>query len=170
MILSTMRNNILLQTKIKVQECREDLKYFQEKLENLKNICVGTKIGKIFDDLKEPKKQEYDYYIRGNYCLYPLSSMQKFSRWWYGEHHEKTFSYLDNDFTLFVRFLDNLKINYKREGKFLYSKIIKDIIEFISELVKGLYNLKQTYIDNNKLVSKIDSIIMILLDFKNEEQ
>ncbi len=171
MILSTMNknNNILLLTKLNVECCREDLNYFNEKLKNLINIEKGTKIGKVFDDSKETKT-DYEYYIRGEYCLYPLCSTQKFSRWWYGEYHEKTFKYLDNDFTLFARFLDNFKVLYKKEGRLLYSLLIKDIIELISQLVNGLYNLKQTYISNNKLKSKIDSIIMILLDFKNEEQ
>ena len=102
------------------------------------------------------------------YCIYKNGSLQKWSRWWYDENHEKTFEYIDNDFSLFARFLDQIKTNSGIDGKLLYKKITLEIINFSNEIIKGLYNLKQTYESNKKLKSKIESIIMILLDFKNE--
>ena len=109
-----------------------------------------------------------DYEIKGDYCVYNTGLMKKFSRWWHNENYEKTFKYLDDDFTVFARYLDNLKQISLINGKLLYGKIIIDTNKFIDELVKGLYNLKETYSVNHKLKAKIESIILILLDFKNE--
>ena len=36
----------------------------------------------------------------------------------------------------------------------LYNDIISETIEFINDLVKGLYNLKETYGSNSKLKAK----------------
>ena len=48
------------------------------------------------------------------------------------------------------------------------------MIELVSKIIPGLYNLKKTYSDcdkdsdGNKLCLKIDSIIFTLIDFKTE--
>ena len=48
------------------------------------------------------------------------------------------------------------------QGRILHS--------FINKITPGLYNLKKTYSDNKKIKALIDSVIMALLDFKNETQ
>ena len=135
--------------------------------EILKNIQLGDKIGKIFENNEEENK-DILYFIKGEYCIYNNSHFQKLSRWWYNENYEKTFNYIDNDFSLFAKYLDNLKNIILIDGKILYKKLTLEIVEFSNEIIKGLYNLKQTYENNTKIKAKIDSIIMILLDFKNE--
>lgn len=168
MILSTMNpNNIIFRSGINVQGCRKNFEYLKSKFEILKNIQVGDKIGKIFENNEEENK-DILYFIKGEYCIYNNSHFQKWSRWWYNENYEKTFNYIDNDFSLFAKYLDNLKNIILIDGKILYKNLTLEIVEFSNEIIKGLYNLKQTYENNTKIKAKIDSIIMILLDFKNE--
>lgn len=181
---SIMKNQVLLGQKVSLQRCRENLNNFKEKLKLLTIIKEGDKLGKI---IKVTEKKDISenlfnynlasgtynlnmssYEITGEYCIYQCGLMQKFSRWWHDENYEKTFKYLDDDFTIFARYLDNLKQISLMNGKLLYGQIVKDTNEFINELVKGLYNLKETYSMNSKLKAKIESIILILLDFKNE--
>ena len=140
-----------------------------------KEIKEGDKIGKVSceqvdnEENKENKeKSKIEYLIEGEYCLYKSGTFQKWSRWWYNENHEKTFEYLDKDFSLFARYLDRLKSISLIDGKLLYKNITLEIIEFVNEIIKGLYHLKETYNNEKKLKSKIESIIMVLLDFKNE--
>lgn len=169
MILSTMNpNNIIFRTGINVQVCRKNFEYFQSKLETLKNVQDGDKIGKIFESNEEAEEKNNLYFIKGTYCIYSSGALQKWSRWWYNENYEKTFEYIDKDFSLFAKFLDQLKNNSANDGKILYKKLTLEIIKFSNEIIKGLYKLKQTYENNAKLKAKIDSIILILLDFKNE--
>ena len=168
MILSTMKeNNIIFSSRINVQTCRKHFEYFKNKFDILKNIQENDKIGKVMDT-NEKEEKNAQYFINGNYCIYSSGSLQKWSRWWYNENHEKTFEYIDKDFSLFAKFLDSVKNNRVIEGKILYSKLTLEIIEFNNDVIKGLYRLKQTYENNPKLKAKIDSIIMILFDFKNE--
>lgn len=168
MILSTMSNNkLLFSSKYNLQECKKDFQYFKDKFDILKNIEIGDKIGKVFENVDEEEKKN-KYFIKGNYCIYKNGKLQKWSRWWYDENHEKTFKYIDNDFSLFARFLDEIKNISIINGKILYKNIFLEIIEFSNDIIKGLYTLKTTYESNSKLKSKIESIIMILLDFKNE--
>ena len=170
MILSTMTTptNLIFATGIKVQACRKNFEYFKSKLETLKNVQDGDKIGKIFESNEEAEVKDNEYFIKGTYCIYCSGTLQKWSRWWHNENHEKTFEYIDKDFSLFAKFLDNFKHISVFDGKLLYNKLTLEIIEFNNEIIKGLYRLKQTYENNAKLKAKIDSIIMILLDFKNE--
>lgn len=181
---SLMRNNVFFGQKLNLQTCRENLNNFKEKLKLLTTIKEGEKLGKV---IKVTEKKDISdnlfnynvvsgkynlnmtsYEITGEYSIFKNGMMQKFSRWWYDENFEKTFKYLDEDFTILARYLDNLKQISIVNGKLLYNDIIAETITFINDLVKGLYNLKETYGSNNKLKAKIESIILVLLDFKNE--
>ena len=51
-----------------------------------------------------------------------------------------------------------------------YKNLLKKCHLFINKVTPGLYNLKKTYSDNKKIKALIDSVIMTLLDFKNETQ
>ena len=46
-------------------------------------------------------------------------------------------------------------------------KLIGKITEFIDSIMPGLYKLKKTYPEGSNLVAKIDSIIVTLIDFKD---
>ena len=90
------------------------------------------------------------------------------TRWWYSESRGKTIEYLDEDFTNFMNYLDRILNNISCDPKGLYISLIKAIREFINDIIPGLYNLKQTYSDSVKMVAKVDSIILTLLDFKEK--
>ena len=49
-----------------------------------------------------------------------------------------------------------------------YKKLSSKIKKLINRIIPGLYNLKKTYSDEKKIVAKVDSIILILIDFKTE--
>lgn len=152
---------------------RENLENFQKKFNIFENLNVGEKIGK-----NEQQKQtdEEDNSVKnqicGEYCVYEEGFFQKFYRWWNNENYEKTFNYLDKDFSIFMKYLDNIK-NFKEkqyfiENKFILDELIKDIIKFNNKIIYGLYNLKSTYKDITKIKAKIDSIILTLIDFNTE--
>ena len=88
---------------------------------------------------------------------------------WYNENRQKTYKYLDEDFKEFVNYLEKIK-NMKNIFKLniQYRKIIKDIHQLINKIIQGLYTLKKTYDEDANIKAKIDSIILTLLDFKNE--
>ena len=49
-----------------------------------------------------------------------------------------------------------------------YKNLLKDIHKFINSIMPGLYNLKKTYKNEKKIKAQIDSIILTMIDFKNE--
>ena len=87
-------------------------------------------------------------------------------RWWTSQGRSHTFDHLDEDFTKFMKYLDKvlniLNITYDSRYRLL-GKNLKDLA---NSLMTGLYTLKNTYPKEAKLICKIDSIILSLIDFK----
>jgi hypothetical protein len=112
-------------------------------------------------------KCDNKYYVQKN------GYSQKLSRWWWNEDRTKTFTDIDTDFSNFFKFCDELKAD-KHKGWTNNSTVCNSMIELVSKIIPGLYNLKKTYSDcdkdsdGNKLCLKIDSIIFTLIDFKTE--
>ena len=133
------------------QKTNKEIKNFMTKFDIFKNIEIGDKIGK---------------YTSGKYYIVKAGYTQTFWRYWYQENRENTWKYLDEDFNEFVMYLDRilLKVNLNK----FYKNCIFNLLMFINDIIQGLYNLKKTYIDTKKLVSKVDSIILILIDFKDK--
>lgn len=129
--------------------------------ESMYNSEDNDETKEFIDSFKTDTKKEV-------YCVYEAGFTQKLSRWWWNENREKTFKYLDEDFNEFVEFLDSIKLNTTSINYLYYSKIIKDICNYCNKIIPGLYNLKETYENISKMKAKIDSIIMILIDFKAE--
>ena len=92
------------------------------------------------------------------------------SRWYYGEGRMKTIDYLEEDFSNFMRFLDDLLKNLEVDPFCQYAKMAKDVREFIDAITPGLYSLKKTYPDTKEMVAKVDSIILCLCDFKDKTE
>lgn len=147
---------------------RQTLKFetYKKQFNDIKNtiniythIEIGEKIGKD---------------ISNGYYIFPATYYQLISRWWWSENRSKTIIYLNDDFDKFVNLLDNIydDMNYTKNNKLLYDNLLRytkrEIIPFINELILGLYNLKQTYIDCKKIKAKIDSIILTFIDYKNK--
>ena len=131
----------------------KELNKFTIMFSDIKNIKVGDKIG----------KQDNIYYIQ------QAGPLQKFKRWWYNENRSKTFDDLTKDFTNFFQLCDKIKKN-----NYFNKQTKKDVVNLVTKMIPGLYNLKTIYKDcekeseGNKLSLKIDSIILTLIDFKHE--
>ena len=86
------------------------------------------------------------------------------------EGRQKTIDYLEEDFSNFMRFLDDLLKNLEVDPFCQYAKMAKDVRKFIDEITPGLYSLKKTYPDTKEMVAKVDSIILCLCDFKDKTE
>ena len=113
----------------------------------------------------EDEKNYYKYYI------FEIGYWQKWSRWWNSENRGKTQKYIDEDFSEFMKYLNEIKtMNDDYSFNIYYKNLLKKCHLFINKVTPGLYNLKKTYSDNKKIKALIDSVILTLLDFKNETQ
>ena len=111
------------------------------------------------DKLARDSSGVYYRHVRGEYLV-------QLRRWWTRQGRSHTFNHLDEDFSKFMKYLDKvlniLKITY--DGRYrLLGKNLKDLA---NSLMTGLYTLKKTYPTEAKLICKIDSIILSLIDFK----
>ena len=141
---NTVSNNIKLSDKFDI---------YKKRLKVFTLISEGEKIGRYNNE----------YYIFSN------TWSRQMWRWYYNENRNNTFSYLDSEFDDFVKFLDLIIETINSEiNKSIYVKLINKINFFIKNIIVGLYNLKKTYIDCDKLNNKVDSIILTLIDFKKE--
>jgi len=123
-----------------------------------KKLKEGDKLG------KEIKDDALQYYKVSHY-----TGIQ-FSRWWYGEGRMKTVDYLENDFSDFMKFLDDLLKNLEIDPFCQYAKMASEVRTFIDEIMPGLYSLKKTYPDCKEMIAKVDSIILTLIDFKDKTE
>jgi hypothetical protein len=121
---------------------------FKKQLEIITTINKGDKLSKL---------EEYYIDVGG--------LGQKWKRWWWNQNRSKTFKDLSNDFIKFADFLDDILEKMKSPNK-KYIKLVNNIVVFVNELMIGLYNLKTTYPDYKEIQCKIDSIILTLIDFK----
>jgi len=137
---------------------------FEMEFENLKSEL------KIFETLKVGDKISRN---GATNILYvdPPSTFQSIWRWWYSENRLKTVSHLDQSFKKFMKFLDKILGRIRLRGFDLDIKIlVKKISEFINVIIVGLNNLKFTYPTTPEIHAKLGSIILTLIDFKEEIQ
>ena len=85
-------------------------------------------------------------------------------------HNEKIIQYLDEDFTTFMEFLDRLLKFFSVDPFCIYAALARNSREFVDEILPGLYSLKKTYPTCAKMVAKVDSIILTLIDFKESTE
>ena len=152
MISSLISANKSLSLNIKeknvTKEQREKFLEFKNTLEIITRIKEGDKLSKT-----------------NIYYIDEIGMTQKIKRWWWNQNRKKTFDDLNSDFTKFADFLDNLLMNFQPICK-KYVTLCEEIVLFINDLMIGLYNLKTTYPDYKEIRCKIDSIILTLIDFK----
>ena len=146
----------LIPTTTKLKEAFQKNKL---KLEIFKDLKENEKLGKQIN-----RKGEAKYYKVQEYAGLWLS------RWWYNEGRMKTIDYLDTDFSDFCKFLDELLRNLEVDPFCKYAKMATDVRKFIDSILPGLYSLKKTYPDTKKMVAKVDSIILTLIDFKDKTE
>lgn len=157
---------------------RNEFEIYKKELAIFTELKVGEKLGKevvinekissetdidLNENVKETDKIEKKIYYKQE----PYTGMW-ISRWWYSEGREKTIEYLDEDFTKFMKYLDKILSNIDCDPTGLYVILVNNIREFINLIIQGLYNLKKTYPEFVKMVAKVDSIILTLLDFKEK--
>tara|TARA_B110000444_G_scaffold258432_1_gene299379 strand:- start:908 stop:1492 length:585 start_codon:yes stop_codon:yes gene_type:complete len=136
-------------------EFNKALETFKNKFASLKGLKEGDKLGKDNN---------------GNYVIFKAGFFQKSWRYYYNEDRSKTDEYLNQDFQSYSAFLD--RIIETADGDLL--NVFKDFSNKVSaysqKIINRLYNLKKTYkndINNKKIIARIDSIILVLLDFKD---
>ena len=144
---------IVQPNKIFVEKCEKYSKLFNP----LFDLESGDKLGKYNNE----------------YYLQKQGYSQKMSRWWWNEDRTKTFKDLDDDFSEFFKFCDELKTD-RFKGWTNNSSVIAELLTLVNKIIPGLYQLKKTYAncetgsEGSKLCMKIDSIIFTLIDFKTE--
>lgn len=127
------------------------------KLNTIKELKENEKLGKDKD---------------GKYIIYGNRYFQQTIRWWYGENRIETEKYLDDDFSAYMKFLDEMCYYLEKDILGVYIKFGEQIRDYNNDLMKGLYVLKKTYEnaggENKNIIAKIDSIILTLIDFKDK--
>lgn len=135
-----------------IEDLEKQFTGFKNRLQCIGNITCGDKLSRGSDKL---------YYIHTKDMMF-----NGVRRWWTSQSRDKIVEYLKEDFESFMNFLDGLL----RLLQLTYSSRVFDLSENILELVNriifGLYNLKETYPGEKKVICQVDSIILTLIDFK----
>ena len=105
---------------------------------------------------------------KGVLYVEPPGYFQIVKRWWYGEDRKTTFHYLDTYFIEFIRFLDSVLAFSQRNNEIKVVPLGHSICNYINTIIPGIHVLKATYPDYTQLHSKIDSIIITMIDYKTE--
>lgn len=155
--LSTLVAQPLILTPTRLKNTLEENK---KRLNIFVELKEGEKLGRVEETIDD--KKVVSYYKEEAY------SGQWIARWWYGEGRNKTIEYLDQDFTEFCKFLDEMIEKSSVDPFCNYVKTTNETRNFINEILPGLNNLKKTYNDCVEMVAKVDSIILTLLDFKEK--
>ena len=118
-------------------------------------------IGKLEDGDKLARDPSGAYYIHTT-----KEYLVQLRRWWTKQGRSYTFGHLDEDFTIFMNYLDKVLniLNITHDSR--YKVLGKNLKDLANSIMTGLYTLKNTYPKEKKLICKIDSIIMSLIDFK----
>lgn len=131
------------------------------KIRKTLNLILDLKKG---EKLGKNDKNEYE--------IFSNSYGQKFYRYWYNQNREKTIEYLDEDFTNYMKFLDELCYYLEKDVLGVYSNFSEQVKEYNRDMIKALYILKETYRcgggETNDIIAKIDSIILTIIDFKEK--
>ena len=138
---------------------------YSSPMQLINDISLQIKKLSVFKDIKENCKVG-KYSSNKEYYIVQPGMLQRFWRIYYNENRENTWEYLDKDFSEFATLLDRISVKLNMNFN-NYEKHALKIISFIDDIVPGLYNLKKTYSDTNKIIAKIDSIILTLIDFKD---
>ena len=146
---SSMKNNE------KIKELKDDLKNFELRLNIFTVLKKNDKFGKDND-----KNLYIDHNKWGQYA----------TRWWYEQDRKKCNVILEEEFDLFVGFLDNISQSLADTKINEFYVLAKKCITFINKIITGLYSLKETYENETDMENRIDAIILTLIDFKNKTQ
>ena len=149
--LSTLVAQPLILTPTRLKNTLEENK---KRLNIFVELKEGEKLGRVEETIDD--KKVISYYKEEAY------RGQWIARWWYGEGRLKTITYLDEDFTEFCKFLDEMidkssgKLSATLEMLSLYIDLDKrKVTEFEEDKVKVMDNFissNKTKFDNSNLV------------------
>ena len=119
-------------------------------------------IGKLKEGDKLARDANHIYYIHDQ-SMYFI----QLRRWWESQGRKFTFNHLDEDFSEFMKYLDEILDTLEKfyDSKTKTISLLTRVL--VNLIITGLYNLKKTYPQEAKLLCKIDSIILSLIDFKD---
>ena len=146
--------NLYIYRMTTITELSNELEIMEKRLEVFKKLKVNHK---IMEDTH-------------NHALYSIAPgyFQSWARWWQGENQKKTYEHLDIYFTEFLKLLDKQLAYIRRKKESDIVILGKRTTLFINSIIPGIHTLKSTYPNYEDLRAKIDSIILVLLDFNNE--
>jgi hypothetical protein len=141
----------------------EKIILFSDTVKHLSNYM--TILG-IFTEL-----EDFDKFGKYNdaYFITKPGILQMPTRHFYGQDRTKSCEFLKTDFQNFAGLLDNILTclksgcNYKEVKEFIFK-----ILNFVNRIIPGLYSIKITYPDYTIICNRVDSIILTLIDFRNE--
>jgi len=137
-----------------ITELGKELNIIERKLEVFKSLKINDKIME-------------DTYKHTLYSIAP-GYFQSWARWWQGENQKKTYEHLGTYFTEFTKLLDKQLASIRKKKESDIVILGKRTTIFINSIIPGIYTLKTTYPSYDDLHAKVDSIILVLLDFNNE--
>jgi hypothetical protein len=141
-----------------IKKIKNSYKILSSKLEIIKDLKINDKLGCDSS---------------GNYYIDEYQWGQFIIRKWSGQSREKTSGDLKRDFSELMKVFDNyLEYIATSNGLMvaLYEEqrlLTKEILDFVSNMVQGLYILKKTYPDTVEIKCRVDSIIITLCEFKD---
>ena len=138
------------------------------------NIALKIKELDIFTRLKEGDKfgkyeEDNGSVVKETYFVTSPGYLQTAIRLYYGQDRYKSCKYLETDFKCFAGDLDNLLICLESGSDYEnVKKFTNNTISFINKIIPGLYSIKKTYPDYPDILARVDSIILVLIDFKTK--
>jgi hypothetical protein len=138
------------------------------------NIALKIKELDIFTRLKEGDKfgkyeEDNGSVVKETYFITEAGYLQRAIRLYYGQDRYKSCKYLETDFKCFAGDLDNLLICLESGSDYEnVKKFTNNTISFINKIIPGLYSIKKTYPDYPDILARVDSIILVLIDFKTK--
>ena len=146
---STMQTNFRQQ---EFQELQDAYDSYSTKFKEIGELEEGDKLARDSSGV-------YYRHTNGEYFV-------QLKRWWTKQGRSHTFNHLDEDFSKFMKYLDKVLNILKMTYDSRYRLLGKNLKDLANSLMTGLYTLKKTYPTEVKLICKIDSIILALIDFK----
>jgi hypothetical protein len=135
-----------------LEDLEKQFQDFKTTLECIGDISPGDKLARS-DDAK--------YYIHAKSMMF-----NGVRRWWNNQSRERIVDFLKEDFECFMKFLDNFLRKFRLSYTNKEYVLSDNILLFVNKIMFGLYNLKETYPNERKMICQVDSIILTFIDFK----
>ena len=132
-----------------------------DKLQIFTLLNLNDKFGK-YDEI-------VDNVITQKYFITVGNIFQKAVRLYYGQDRKQSCKYLKTDFELFAGDLDNLLVCLETTNNYDdVNNYVKKVSKFINDIIPGLHSIKGTYPDYKEICNRVDSILLVLIDFKED--